>query len=167
MATNTTKKGSEVVRFFPRLQHYFDRYKQSRGRVGFSKLSRTKQSDLESCDINNILRRYVKTGELAGIKSNPIFGDFSSSVDFKESMELVIFAQEQFAALPARVRDRFNNSPAEFLAFCDDPKNVDEMVAMGLATKRVDNAVPAPKSGGDSVSPGSVKSEDSKEKDPK
>lgn len=167
MATNTNKKGSEVQVKFPRMQHYYDRYKHPRGQVSFSLPSRTKQSDLESCDINNILNKYVKTGELApNLRGSPMFGDFSSAGDFKESLELVMFAREQFAALPSKIRDRFQNSPESFLAFCDDPKNLDEMVDMGLATRREEK----PKETKGTASAGSVERTESKvseKKDPK
>lgn len=35
------------------------------------------------------------------------------------------------------VRKRFNYDPAAFLEFADNPENLDELVAMGLATKTV------------------------------
>lgn len=38
-------------------------------------------------------------------------------------------------ALPAQVRAKFSNDAAEFLDFVQNPKNADELVAMGLATK--------------------------------
>ena len=50
-----------------------------------------------------------------------------------------MLAQEQFAALDAAVRSRFDNDPAKFLEFTADPANADEMVKMGLAV-----AKPAP-----------------------
>jgi len=105
--------------------------------MGFisNKPSMTKQSEKDSCDINKILRRYQDTGVLPqNMKNNPIYGDFTTVSDFHESLQTVALANEQFSNLPASIRDRFQNDTAKFLAFCNDSKNVSEMVKMGLAT---------------------------------
>ena len=63
--------------------------------------SRTKQSFKDECDINNILKKYNKTGQLpAMIKADPKYGDFSNSASYQESLNLVLLAQEQFSNLP-------------------------------------------------------------------
>lgn len=95
--------------------------------------SLTKQSEMDSCDINKIIAVH-------GIPENTkqgLFGDFSDSSSFLEAQQIISFANQQFAALPASVRQRFNNDPAQMLAFVDDPANMDEMVKIGLATKTV------------------------------
>lgn len=99
---------------------------------------RTKQADKESCDINNILKRYEKTGVLPDmIKQNPQYGDFSMAPDYQEALNIVRFAEEQFAALDAHIRLRFDNDPEKFLAFASDDKNYDEMEKMGLLKPEV------------------------------
>lgn len=96
--------------------------------------SRTKQADKEGCDIHVILRKIEQGSILPDlIKANPRYGDFSQVKDFQTSMEIVMRAEEQFAALPAKVRDRFENDPARMLEFCADPANREEMVKLGLA----------------------------------
>jgi len=105
--------------------------------ITFPKQGRTKQSFKPECDINSILAKYNKTGQLPGlIKENPQYGDFSDARTYQESLNLVLLAQEQFEALPALVRKRFNNEPESFLAFAEDPTNGEELVKMGLATIR-------------------------------
>jgi len=95
-----------------------------------------KQYFKDECDINNILNRFEKTGILPDlIKQNPQYGDFSELPDYQQAIELVQKAQEQFTSLSAKIRDRFENDPAKFLEFATDPKNIDEMVTLGLATK--------------------------------
>lgn len=97
--------------------------------------SKTKQQFKAECDMNNILAKTLKTGQLPDlIKKNPQYGDFSKSLDFQDSMNLVAHANEQFAALPAKVRARFGNDPASFLEFAEDAQNGAEMIKMGLAT---------------------------------
>lgn len=97
----------------------------------------TKQHHIAECDINNIMKRFEKTGELPGmIKENPMYGDFSDVKTFQESLDIVNLAQEQFAALSAKVRARFDNDPAKFLEYATDPKNAEDMVSLGLSKKR-------------------------------
>jgi len=108
--------------------------------IVFPELSRTKQSFKEECDIRNILKRFSQTGELPGlIQQDPRYGDFASAPSYHESVTLVAHAQQQFEALPAAVRKRFHNDPAEFLAFATDSANGREMVKMGLASETVEN----------------------------
>ena len=56
-------------------------------------------------------------------------------MDYRSAFDQVKRADAAFEALPSMVRKRFNHDPAEFLDFCMDPKNQDELVALGLATK--------------------------------
>nr|QJB19160.1 MAG: internal scaffolding protein [Microvirus sp.] len=98
------------------------------------KKGRTKQADKDSCDINFILARYQKTGMLPDmIQAEPKYGDFSDVPSFQEACEIVSLAQEQFEALDAKVRQRFNHDPKEMLAFVADKANEKEMVELGLA----------------------------------
>lgn len=107
----------------------------------FNKPSRTKQCFRDECDINIIMKRFKNTmgvdylnryqGYLTGE-----FGDFSNVQDYRSAIEQIDQARGVFDALPAKVRSRFRNDPAEFLDFVQNPANLDEMIDMGLATKR-------------------------------
>lgn len=95
--------------------------------------SKAKNSFKLECDINNIMARYNRTGQLPEmIKTDPQYGDYSEAPDFQEASNIVIKAREQFEALPAKVRERFQNSPETFLAFATDKSNREEMGRMGL-----------------------------------
>jgi len=103
----------------------------------FRNPSRTKQSFRAESDINNIMRRFEKTGILPDlIKSDPKYGDFSTAPSYQESLHLVMKAHAQFESLSSKIRDRFNNDPERFLNFASDPSNTDEMVRLGLAVAR-------------------------------
>lgn len=104
---------------------------------------KTDQSQAEECDVNRIVDRFMKTGVLPGTDAQAIYGDFSSPVDLQQALEIVNRAEEQFGSLTAQVRKRFNNDPAEFLAFCSDPGNGEEMVRLGLAERRAEGEVEA------------------------
>ena len=61
-------------------------------------------------------------------------GDFTGITDFQSAMEAVVRAQGAFNDLPANVRARFRNDPAEMLAFLEDGKNREEAVKLGLVS---------------------------------
>lgn len=103
--------------------------------------TRTQQQFKAECDINNIMAKYKKTGVLPSlIKADPRYGDFSDVLDYQESLNIVMHANDQFAALSAKVRRRFDNDPAKFLEFTADPKNAEEMIDLGLATRKLPEA---------------------------
>lgn len=101
--------------------------------VGFAKQGRTKQSMKEECDINNILRKYRATGHLSHVRQGAAEYGHAPATTFHEAMDMVISAQQMFKDLPASLRRRFDNDPAEFLKFAQDEKNLDEMRELGLA----------------------------------
>lgn len=106
--------------------------------------SRTKQSFAAECNINNIMKKYQKTGVLEHIARHaPTYGDFTP-IDYKQAMETVAEANSMFEELPSSVRTRFSNDPAEFLAFVEEPENIDALRDMGLA-KPKPPAPPEPK----------------------
>lgn len=99
--------------------------------------SRTHQSFKDEQDVNLILKKYTKTGILPQ-SSGKIgeYGDFSDPVDYQAALNVGARAREQFEALPAKARKRFNNDPREFLEFMTDKENANEAVKLGLATKK-------------------------------
>lgn len=120
---------------------FYTRYGDKRKiSIKFEEETLTKQSFKDETDINNIVKQFNKTGLLPDmIKQNPKYGDFSDSSTYQESLNLVLFAQEQFNGLSSHIRERFNNDPAKFLEFASSEKNVEEMVKLGLATKNASN----------------------------
>lgn len=92
----------------------------------------TVQDMAEECDVNAIVARFEKTGLLPQAVGSPIFGDFSSPIDYQTAQNVFIEADKAFMALPAKVRKEFDNSALKFLEFVDDPANADKLVEMGL-----------------------------------
>jgi len=119
--------------------------KRQRVSKSFRKPSRTKQSFRAQCDINTIVARARTTGLVEHVNSRPpVYGDVSSIPDYQSALHVVIQAQDAFAALDSRVRERFHNDPALLMDFVRDPKNRDEAVFLGLVPKPVPPAPPAP-----------------------
>lgn len=95
--------------------------------------SMTKQSFKDECDINRLMAKYETTGVIDHVNRRmPEYGDFAGVVSYQDSLNIVLDAREVFAALPARLRDRFGNDPGQYLAFIDDPKNKDEAIKLGM-----------------------------------
>lgn len=99
--------------------------------------SRTKQEFREECDINTIVRRFTETGEWPEAQLPPQFADVTG-VDFREMMDMVNEANASFERLPAHVRRRFGHSPEQFVEFCSDPRNREEMHKLGLVERQED-----------------------------
>lgn len=92
----------------------------------------TKQSFAQEVDINTIVNRFKITGELPTNVRMPTYEDFTGVYDFHSAMNAIAIAREAFDKMPANVRTRFNNDPAEFVAFTDDKNNLAEARKLGL-----------------------------------
>jgi len=98
--------------------------------------SMTKQEFKRECDINNIVKHFSTHGMVNHINAKAAQGayqDLPDSMDFQESLHTIKAAETAFMTLPAKVRDRFGQDPAQFLAFMADPENIDEIRKLGLA----------------------------------
>lgn len=99
--------------------------------------TRTDQSFVKDCDIASIMAKFIKTGVIDHTnRYQGDYSDFGDSQDYHASLNAVLAADDMFMSLPAEVRIKFDNNPGRFLDFVDDPKNMDEMVQMGLAVPR-------------------------------
>lgn len=92
------------------------------------------------------MAKYQKTGVLTHVNQYAgQYGDFSGVPDYKTGLERIQAADEMFMSLPAKIRDRFSNDPANFIAFATDEKNLEEMREMGLAPKKAKAVEDQPK----------------------
>jgi len=94
--------------------------------------SRTIQSQSAETDINNIVKMFGLTGELPPPRTPPQYGDFTGITTYHEAMNAVAQAHEAFDALPAKIRNRFDNDPEKLINFVSDNDNYDEAQRMGL-----------------------------------
>lgn len=86
-----------------------------RVRTEVTGVSLTEQHHKKSCDINTIVAKYRKTGLLDHIKTHGgTYGDVTG-MDFKEAQDLIATQKSIFTDLPATVRAKFDNDPAEYL----------------------------------------------------
>jgi len=89
----------------------------------------------DECDINNILRQFNVTGLLPETTISPRYGDFSGITDYHTALNQVIAAENEFMALPATLRARFENDPALLIEFLENPENKNEAIKLGLVNK--------------------------------
>lgn len=88
---------------------------------------RTKQSFKDETDINKILQRAQKAGTLSHLERyQPQYGDFSD-FDFQTAQLKLAQGAEIFDRLPAEIRKEFNQSPAEFFQYVNDPAKADKL----------------------------------------
>lgn len=99
--------------------------------------SLTVQSDAKDADINTIMARYQKTGQLPALGRLPSYGDFDVVNDFRSALELVRQGEAEFMRLPAAVRADFGNDPAAFSEFASNPANHEELLDMGILAPEV------------------------------
>lgn len=106
--------------------------------ISFDEPSLTKQSFLDQSDINVIMRQFDKNGLLLHTSQHQgRYGDFVTSQDFHDNMNTVLAARAAFDSLPAKIRKNFDNDPALFLDFVQNPANAAEIKAMGLGEPHI------------------------------
>jgi len=120
-------------------------------------ISRTKQEFRKEADINNIMAKYLKTGTIEHInRRKPIYADITNLGDFQENMNMIAEAKAEFASLPAKVRDRFQNDPHRLIQFLEDELNHAEAIQLGLMEpKKVEAVVSETGATGDTNNSGS------------
>lgn len=97
----------------------------------------TKQSFADEVNINKIIARFDKNGMVTHINKSPgFFGDVSELVDYQESLNIVMKAEELFSGMSAEIRARFGNDPGQMIEFLEDPKNLEEAKKLGMVLEK-------------------------------
>ena len=94
-------------------------------------LSLTQQHFKDECDLNLIMERATSTGEFPPERPT-FYGDFTDMMDFQTLSAKMLSAQKEFDNLPANIRDRFYNNPANLIDFMSNDSNLPEAIALGL-----------------------------------
>jgi len=103
---------------------------------------KTKQSFKDECNINAIVKKYRRTGQMPGVRENGIYSD-NSSMDLFDAQLIVAKSNTMFNELPSEVRNKFGNNPVKFLEYAENPANQEGMIELGLA-KRIPKTDPEP-----------------------
>jgi len=121
--------------------------------ISFNPAERRTKSEFKSeCDINAIMARYIRTGELpeSARMAAARFADVSETPSFMEMQDKILAANAMFAALPAAVRKQFDNDAAKFVAASETDEGVELLKRFGLGKEEVSSpskASPAPAAG--------------------
>lgn len=116
--------------------------------------SLARESERDSCDVNLIMKRYEKTGELPeGFDAPGFFGDVSEMGDFRKIQDTMVLGNQLFMLLPPDERAKFDNDVVKFLDFAEDPANRGELVKLGLLPD-VEKPAEGPAPAGGQASPG-------------
>lgn len=99
--------------------------------------SKTQQHHAADADINNILRKFMDTGQLP-TTGQPRYMDVETEFDLQNSMVTASQVEEAWNALPAAVRNILKN-PATFTQYVDhclETGDLGPLEELGLATKQ-------------------------------
>jgi len=101
----------------------------------------TQQHLADETNINYILEQFNVTGLLPTSPVSPRYGDFSGVTDYHSALNAVMAAEDEFDALPAQIRARFDNEPSNLIDFLSDEKNRDEAVKLGLVNPSISQEI--------------------------
>lgn len=106
--------------------------------------SLTQQHFQEECDIINIIKRHDRNGIIEHVhRGQARYGDFSEVTDYREALDLVRDAQEEFMTIPSDIRKKFDNNPGKFYEFVSNPDNRDELIEMGFINETPEAVAPS------------------------
>lgn len=95
--------------------------------------SMTDQSQAAETDVNYIMDKFMKTGQITHLTSKQaMYRDLTNIPSLGEALTTITKANEAFATLPAKLREKFGNSPELFVSYLQDPKNDKEAIELGL-----------------------------------
>lgn len=91
------------------------------------------QSFKDECDINNIMKKYMRTGQVTHLAANAgRFSDVSEVGSYHEAVQRVRESEKFFLGLSTDIRSFFDNDTALFMDFILDPANAEEIRELGL-----------------------------------
>lgn len=95
--------------------------------------SLTQQHFKDECDVINIIKRHDRQGIIEHVhRGQARYGDFSEVKEYREALDLVRTAQDEFMQIPSDIRKKFDNDPGKFYEFVSNPDNKQELIDMGF-----------------------------------
>lgn len=101
-------------------------------------LSKTQKQWKDDVDVNKIMARYKKTGQINHLRNaaEGVYADLTELPDLLTAKLQIQQAELTFAQIPASTRAIFNNDPLQLISYLKDPKNHEEAIKLGLMVKR-------------------------------
>ncbi|MGL5408551.1 MAG: hypothetical protein ACRDAP_07530, partial [Shewanella sp.] len=100
----------------------------------FSEPSHTQQQYAQECDINQIVARAMRGGDVT-VFSNAERGEYydtTTAGDFTYAMQLMTEVRSDFESLPSNIRANFANDLETYVRFMSDPRNAQAQFDLGL-----------------------------------
>lgn len=100
--------------------------------------SKAQQHGKEEADINTLVDRFLKTGQMPSVSVPPRYGDFNSTADYHDLQNHLAETNALFYRLPAAVRASYQNDPAQWIGDVNErlangtPADLDALRAMGM-----------------------------------
>lgn len=110
---------------------------------------RTQQHFKKECDPNEIVKKFIQTGDPTPFVIDPEAQAFEvpiSGADFQTAMNEVALANTMFEELPSNLRNKFENSPEKYLNYVQEQNedgslaNLQEMYELGMAVMPTEEA---------------------------
>lgn len=100
----------------------------------------TQQHFKMECDVNEIVRRYVQTGDPTLLEgSSPVYANVSEMpTDLASAYAAIGQAEDAFMRLPSQVRKSLDNDPSRLVPWLADPENKAVAVKFGLMNPSVE-----------------------------
>lgn len=97
-------------------------------------------------DVNELMKKWDPSGQQfnRAISQGMVtptgmhYDDFTDGKTLQEALDIANHAKEQFAMLPANLRNRFENNPINFLNYVNDPNTLEEQYSLGIRVKKVE-----------------------------
>jgi phage internal scaffolding protein len=124
---------TKIVKPFVRDPYNYDRDEASNAdALCCEDPSLAQQHMKDECDINVIVERFGVTGQLPQSPVSPSYGDFSGVTDYHSALNQINATMDDFMALPAKLRVKFDHDPVKLLEFLQNEDNRDEAIHLGL-----------------------------------
>lgn len=118
--------------------------KTRRVQIDCSQGGLTDQSFKNDADINVIVERFNKTGILPTIERKSYFADVTEIPTLEQAFDIVDKAREQFGKLPAEVRRKMGDNPANLENFINDEDNAEFLKKHGVLIEKTPDPTPEP-----------------------
>lgn len=113
--------------------------------------SMTKTDHARGTDINDIIRKYNRTGVIDHLaRAQGVYADVSSFGSYQDAVQRVEASRQLFDGLPAVIKDQFENDPAQFLDWAESATDADRK---DLVLSALGPAAPVPPAEPSAASP--------------
>ncbi len=94
--------------------------------------SEVREAFKDEADINNIVARYQKTGQMPLNADEARFGDVSDFRDYKAALDFVREARDNLRDMPEEARGQYQADPDGFIEALEEATTRDDLVALGI-----------------------------------